>query len=97
MTRAPARTIGTIGAIVAVVGGLAGLVAVLLGIGGDVAVVRSDVARHEAMIASQAQTVHALELGTAVLPTRLEDLTRRLDDLTRRIERLDVATPRSTP
>lgn len=86
MTRASPKAITTIGGVLAAVGALAGLVAVLLGIGGDVAVVRADVARHEVALTTQAQTLRAVEIATVVVPGRLDEIVRRLDDLTRRLE-----------
>lgn len=83
----------TVAAIVAFVGSVAGLVAILLGIGGDVAVVRADVARHETTIAAQAQTLRTLELSTIVVPGRLDEIVRRLDDLTRRLESMQGVRP----
>jgi hypothetical protein len=66
-----------------------GLVAVMLGIGGDVAVTRADVSRHDLALAAHDARVHALELGVVVLPAQLSALIDRVEDLTRRLESVE--------
>lgn len=92
MTRA-GRTLAVLGAVLGLGGTVAGGVAVLLSVGGDVGVVRADVARHERVVDDHERRLRAVETVT----TGLADVVRRLDEITRRLERVEEARHRSTP